>query len=137
MGDLTRNISRHELKCKCGDCDVYIQDHEPIIDMWQGACDFFAKKYKVLKVGLDITSAARCYRYNRTPIDQDGPGSNDNSQHPRCTAIDGKIFINATQIKPSEVADYFEDKNPYSCGIGRYNSFTHVDSRPIKSRWGK
>ncbi len=42
MGDLTKNISRHELLCKCGKCNVRVQDHEPVIQVIQGVCDFYA-----------------------------------------------------------------------------------------------
>lgn len=135
MGDYTKNISRHETKCNCGKCDVHIQPHEPILAMWQGACDHFAKEWSVDRVSLDLTSAARCYTYNRVPEDQDGPGSNDESQHPRCTAIDGKIFVAGTQISPKDVYDYFDSAYPDSCGVGLYSSFTHCDSRQTKARW--
>lgn len=135
MGDLTKNISQHELKCNCGECDVMIQSHEPVIGLWQSACDYFAQKYGVDKVTLVITSAARCYEYNRIPEDEDGPGSNDESQHPRCSAIDGSIFVLDEQISPQEVYDYFDSLVPNSCGIGLYNSFTHADTRSVKKRW--
>ena len=135
MGDYTKNISRHETKCNCGNCDVYIQPHEPILAIWQGACDHFADKYGVSKVQLEITSAARCYVYNRIPIEDGGPGSNDESQHPRCTAMDGKIFVNGKQIPPKEVYDYFDVRYPNSGGFSAYNTFTHGDGRQTKARW--
>lgn len=132
MGDLTKNISRHELVCQCLDCNVRIQDHEPIIQEWQGACDYFAKKWQVGKVRLEITSPARCYVHNRT----DDVGSNDESQHPRCCAIDGKIFARGEQIPPKMVYDYFDNAYPDFGGVGLYDSFTHRDTRAIKVRWG-
>lgn len=134
MGDLTTNISQHELDCKCGKCDVTIQDHEPVIQCVQKCCDYFARKYGVDKVVLKITSAARCYEYNRIPEDQGGPGSSDGSQHPRCSAIDHKIFVNGRQIPPAEVADYYDRNYEDSCGIKAYNSFTHFDTRASKWR---
>lgn len=135
MGDLTKNISRYETKCHCNRCKVYIQAHEPILAMVQAACDHFAKEWSVDKVQLELSSAARCYAYNRLPTDVDGPGSNDESQHPRCTAIDAKIFVNGTQVSPQKVYDYFDSTYPDSCGVGLYSSFTHIDSRPYKARW--
>jgi uncharacterized protein YcbK (DUF882 family) len=136
MGDLTKNISQYELNCKCGNCAVTIQAHEPVIKIWQDACDYFATKYGVDKVRLEITSAARCYVWNRTPLKSGGPGSNDESQHPRCSAIDGKIFVNNKQLKPREVFDYFDSRFHDACGVGLYPTFTHFDTRIPKARWG-
>ena len=67
MGNLTANISQHELDCKCSDpnCNVTILESEPIIKIVQGACDYFKERYKAKKVMLLITSGARCYVYNR------------------------------------------------------------------------
>ena len=130
MGDITTNISKSELFCHCGKCKVRIQDHEPIIQMVQGACDHFADVYGVDKVTLNITSGARCYEYNREV------GSNDNSQHPRCNAMDIKIFVNGAQIPPNLVYEYLDDIYPCGMGVGLYNTFTHIDSRETKARWG-
>lgn len=129
MGDLTKNISKHELKCNCGKCDVYIQDHEPVINAVQRCCDYFAKEYGVAKVTLNITSAARCYEYNREI------GSNDESQHPRCSAVDIQIYINGAQVPPNLVGNYFDNQYPSGCGIGVYETFTHFDTRSIRARW--
>lgn len=138
MGDLTKNISQHELDCKCKDpeCNVTILPSEPIIKVVQGACDHFKRKYKAKKVTLLITSAARCYVYNRLPVKQGGPGSNDSSQHPRACAIDFKIFLpDGSQIPPKEIYDYLDKKHPDTLGLGLYKSFNHADGRAIKGRW--
>jgi zinc D-Ala-D-Ala carboxypeptidase len=129
MGDITKNISQHELKCQCGQCNVMIQDHEPVIQCVQKCCDYFATKHGVDRVTLKITSAARCYEHNREI------GSNDNSQHPRCRAMDIQIFIRNYQVPPAEVAEYFDNQYPDSCGIGTYATFTHFDTRSVRARW--
>lgn len=129
MGDLTKNISRHELKCQCGKCEVTIQDHEPVIQCVQKCCDYFSAQYGVERVTLKITSAARCYEHNRAI------GSNDNSQHPRCRAMDIKLYVNGKQIPPSRVFDYFDSQYHDSCGIGLYEKFCHFDTRTQKARW--
>lgn len=134
MGNITKNISDFELRCKCGICKVRIQDHEPVIQVVQDACDHFAK-LAGKPVVLKITSAARCYGYNRQPVHLGGAGSNDESQHPRCSAMDIKLFVNGSFIKPDYVAEYFEEKFPDKYGIGNYKSFTHIDTRSIKARW--
>ena len=131
MGDISANINRYEIKCKCGKCNVTIQDHEPVIEIVQQVCDHFADLYNVDKVVLEITSAARCYEYNRSR----NVGSNDESQHPRCCAMDIKLFVNGKQIPPSYVFVYLNDFYPTRLGIGNYKTFTHVDTRNKKSRW--
>lgn len=137
MGDLTKNISRHELKCKCGKCKVSIQDHEPVIKMVQSICDHYELIYKVPRVKLIITSAARCYEYNRIPFALGGPGSTDESQHPRCGAIDFKIFVNDVQIPPREINELMDARWPDKYGMGQYKAFNHLDDRTIRARWRK
>ena len=39
-------------------------------------------------------------------------------------------------INPKGVADYLESKYPDKYGLGRYKSFTHIDVRKNRSRWG-
>ena len=129
MGDLTKNISKHELKCHCGNCEVYIQSHEPIIPIVQDCCDYFAKMTGVDKVSLKITSAARCQPHNRSV------GSNDESQHIRCSAMDIQIFSQGMQVSPDKVYHYFDARFPDACGVGKYETFTHFDTRTEYARW--
>jgi zinc D-Ala-D-Ala carboxypeptidase len=128
MGDLTKNISQHELDCKCGKCDVTIQSHEPVIQCVQKCCDYFEQKYGS-KITLKINSAARCYEHNRAI------GSNDSSQHPRCSAMDVQLFCRGEQISPRLVYEYFDSQYD-ECGIGLYSTFTHFDTRAVRARWG-
>ncbi|NRA79866.1 MAG: hypothetical protein HRU18_16800 [Pseudoalteromonas sp.] len=136
MGNLTKNISQHELKCKCGNCEVQIQSHELIIQVVQEGCDHFANLLGIERVKLIITSAARCYEYNRLPFEFGGAGSIDESQHPRCNAMDIQLFAGDVQIMPSLVYAYFCTKYPDQFGVGSYKTFTHVDSRSVRARWG-
>ena len=133
MGDLTKNISRHELICKCGDCNVTILKEEPVINVVQDTCDHFAEEYETEKVTLIINRGASCYTYNRSKE----IGSNDNSQHPRACAIDFKIFVEKDQVAPSVVNKYLNEKYPNSLGLGLYTTFNHVDTRPQKARWSR
>ena len=127
MGDLTKNISRHELRCKCGNCSVTIQDHEPIIGVVQGVCDRIANYYDIDKVELRITSAARCREHNLSE------GSNDESQHIRCNAMDIQIFADGYHVPSDLVATYLSDG--FAGGVGVYNTFTHIDTRNKIARW--
>ena len=123
MTQLTKNIWRHELACKCG-CGFDSMDFETI-NVVQECCDYFALVQGKDKVTLNINSAARCYEYNRSI------GSNDQSQHPKARAIDFAI----DGIDPSDVYTYLDERWRDLYGIGSYNSFTHVDTRTGRARW--
>lgn len=120
MGDITNNLSRHEFACKCG-CGCDTMDVQTVMVV-QDVCDHF-------KCSVAITSAHRCFTYNRTPE----VGSNDNSQHPQGRAMDC-IFAGPT---PEEVHDYLCEKYPGKYGFGLYRTFNHIDTRSGVARWEK
>lgn len=126
MGDLTKNISRHELACHCG-CGYDSMDMETV-EVVQGACEYFAARLHVNRVTLQINSAARCLAYNRS----DAVGSTDESQHPKARAMDIRI----EGVSPAELYHYFDTKYPGKYGVGLYASFVHIDTRRVKARWG-
>jgi uncharacterized protein YcbK (DUF882 family) len=131
MGDLTKNISRHELACRCG-CGLDSMDVKTI-EIVQECCDHFAEKLSVDRVVLNINSAARCFEYNRKPISLGGVGSTDGSQHPRSRAMDFTI----SNVSPIDIYSYLITKYPDRYGFGKYSSFTHVDTRSNgPARWG-
>ncbi len=77
-------------------------------------------------VGHPITpsSAARCYEYNRSV------GSNDQSQHPRCRAMDLPTH------KAKELYEYLCAQYPNKYGFGLYKTFVHIDTRSgAAARW--
>ena len=129
MGDLTLNISRSELKCKCGKCNVTIQDHELIIEVVQSICDRIAADRDVEKVMLKINSAARCQPHNLSV------GSNDESQHIRCNAMDIDIFVNGRRVPPHGVYWIADEIYHDRFGMGMYDWGVHIDTRRIKARW--
>ncbi|WP_027252051.1 D-Ala-D-Ala carboxypeptidase family metallohydrolase [Photobacterium halotolerans] len=124
MGDLTKNISRHELACKCGACDHQTADFETVMIV-QDACDHFAEKLEVGKVVLNIHSAHRCYRHN------DAVGGAKKSQHRLGSALD----ISIRNVLPKDVYAYLDAKYPDRLGLGLYDTFVHVDTRKGKARW--
>lgn len=144
MGDLTKNISRHEVECRCdgrfGPCHAKGMDWETI-QVVQGACDHFAEKLGLSKVTLIITSGSRCKPYNDNPRSEGGvggakgKGESDGSFHKYAMAMDHKI----TQVSAKELYDYYCEKYPGKFGIGYYpperGNFVHLDSRPYKARW--
>ncbi|AHI61226.1 K1E myramoyl peptidase [Vibrio phage SHOU24] len=136
MGDLTKNISRHEVACKCdgrfGPCNAQTMDWETI-QVVQEACDHFAKKLGLNKVTLIINSGCRCQPYNDKPKSEGGVGATKGSYHKLFCALDHKI----TQITPKELYEYYIEKYPGKYGIALYSKsgFVHLDSRPYKARW--
>ena len=135
MGDLTKNISRHELVCQCGKCgDMGIMDYQTVSAV-QDACLEFSVRYNGRSI-VKITSGNRCPNHNRSV------GGTDNSMHQYKCAIDHIICVQPygnqewKTIDTDELADYYDKKFPKSCGIGRYpEGRVHFDSRPRKTRW--
>ena len=116
MGDLSKNFSRHEFKCNCGECDYDTVDAQLIREL-QKLRDTFGKPVR-------ITSANRCPEYNKKV------GGSPKSQHLRGRAVD----IQVVGVLPDKVAEWFEE-NVSGGGIGRYNTFTHRDTRTGTARW--
>ena len=122
---LTCNFSMSEFECNCG-CKMP-EDVKPNIielaDNLQVLRDF-------LNMPIKITNAFRCESKNKSV------NGVKNSQHLFGKAADLQVF----QLSPNEVADAVSElmeKNLFKMGgLGRYNSFTHVDIRGTKARWG-
>lgn len=124
MGDLTKNISRHEVACKCG-CGLDSIDFKTVIIV-QSVCDFFASCLDVSKVYLSISSGSRCELRN---ISEKG---SRNSRHMKSRAIDFDIM----EVSPRDIQTYLLEKYSGKYGIGIYSSFTHFDTRSgFSARW--
>ena len=72
---------------------------------------------------VHINSGYRCPNHN-TRV-----GGAKYSQHMKGTAAD----ITVRDVKPSTVYKWIDKW--HEGGLGRYNSFTHVDTRGSKARW--
>jgi uncharacterized protein YcbK (DUF882 family) len=123
MGNLTANISRAELKCKCGKCSRDAMDFE-LVNIVQDVCDHFSEQLG-RKVTLAINSANRCETYNASV------GGKPDSRHLYSDAMD----ISIKGVAPSDVYKYINTKYPDRLGLGSYSTFTHVDTRSYKARW--
>jgi uncharacterized protein YcbK (DUF882 family) len=110
---LSANFMAKEFDCKCSNCS------ETLIDLDH------VEKLQQLREGLNspirITSAYRCESHNRNV------GGSKNSRHKAGDATD----IQVDGMDPSEVQDACEHFD----GLGRYDTFTHIDSRGYKARW--
>lgn len=106
-----------DCKCKSPDCQWTIIDMEHLEKLQE-------KRTKWNK-SIKITSAYRCENHNKAV------GGASRSRHLYGDATD----IVVRDFSPDKVADLCEDFN----GLGRYNTFTHIDSRPLqgkgKARW--
>ena len=124
---LTKNFSKSEFECKCG-CvmpDNVLENVKKLAEQLQIIRDYVQEP-------IIINSAYRCLRHNKMI------GSNDRSQHPKGKAADIVIL----GFTPDETASVIENMltnetlpSFYIGGLGRYNTFTHVDIRDNYARW--
>ena len=117
MGDLSDNFDREEFQCKCG-CGQDTVDYE-LIKVLEDARKYFNRP-------ISINSANRCEVHNRNV------GGSPNSKHLISKAADIRI----KSIPPSVVYAYFCEKYLDKYGMGCYTSFSHIDVRKEKARWG-
>ncbi|OCG19627.1 D-Ala-D-Ala carboxypeptidase family metallohydrolase [Gilliamella sp. WF3-4] len=115
--NLSTHFKRSEFACKCG-CGF--DDVNPLlIDVLEDIRAHF-------NAPVFVNSACRCKKHNQAV------GGKTSSQHVLGNAAD----IRVKNVPPSAVADYLDAKCLENFGIGRYRTFTHVDVRAVKARWG-
>lgn len=124
---LTKNFNREEFDCKCG-CEM---PYEVLVNIKNLASELQIIRDRSCE-SIRINSGYRCPSHNRSI------GGVSNSQHILGKAAD----IVISNIKPDLVAEMVEDMLGdeelfpfYIGGIGRYETFTHLDIRPDKARW--
>lgn len=112
---ISENFKSTEFDCKCGypECQITYVDTDLIEKLEQ--------KRKQFDRCIFINSGFRCVRHNRQV------GGKPGSYHLLGKAAD----IRVTGINPDKVAEGCEDFD----GLGRYDTFTHVDVRGYKARW--
>ena len=134
MGDLSKNLSRHEMACKCG-CGFDTVDYV-LVNVLQGAVDYF-EEFLEVEIVLDVSGGNRCRRHNvslrelfQSSDGKMGALTADESEHIYARAADVKLFekVSGKQVAPSLVAAYFELFGK-GLSVGRYSSRTHVDTR--------
>lgn len=110
------HFSRKEFTCHCG-CGFDTVDAELLYVLIGLRGQFNA--------AININSGARCIKHNKFV------GGKKSSQHLLGRAADIDVY----QIHPDIVADHLESIYPGKYGIGRYNGFTHIDTRAYQARW--
>ena len=113
---ISEHFTRQEFACKCG-CGFNTVDIQ-LVQLLERVREHFGQP-------VYVTSGCRCPAHN----ERSGGGSK--SQHLYGRAAD----IVVRDVDPDDVADYLENINPNG-GVGRYSSWTHVDSRDCCARWG-
>ena len=113
---LSDHFRRSEFRCKCG-CGQDTVDAELIAILEKIRLQFGAP--------VHISSGNRCPEYNRSV------GGAKNSQHLKSRAAD----IQVKGVDPHEVQDWIDEW--HVGGMGRYESFTHIDTRNKRARWGQ
>lgn len=112
---LSDNFHRSEFACECG-CGFDTADVE-LVEILQLIRDQLGP--------VEILSGCRCKSHNADV------GGSKNSQHMYGRAAD----IHVPRCSPSEVADLAESLLGNSGGLGRYDTFTHIDTRTGHARW--
>lgn len=125
---LTKNFSLSEFNCKCGDCTI---PSDVLFNI-----KIVAKNLQILRdyvgVPVRINSAYRCKEHNKAV------GGSSRSQHILGKAAD----ITIDGVTADEVYYIVRKlrRNPMLEGVifqglGRYNTFTHVDIRDSYTTW--
>lgn len=110
---LSDNFLVYEMDCKCEKCSVTIVNIKHI--------ELLQKLRTRFKAPIFISSGYRCEFYNKAI------GGAKKSRHMEGDATD----IQVAGMKPSVVQDYCTNFD----GLGRYKTFTHIDSRGYRARW--
>lgn len=142
MGDLTKNISRYELACRCG-CGYNVADFETV-NILQNTADHFGIVYQE-KIIVDITGPNRCKEHNETVQKEYNPKYvpySSKSPHINGGGVDFKLFRRAPngrkkQIDPKKIDEYLDKKYPNRLGLGLYDNRNHLDPRTTMARWNK
>ena len=113
---LSKDFRVREFRCKNGADPIFIDT--ALVELLQKIRDHFGAP-------ITINSAYRTPEYNKKI------GGSTYSQHQYGKAAD----VVVKGVKPSDVAAYAEQLMPSYGGVGRYATFTHVDTRDEKSRW--
>ena len=114
---LTPHFHLREVECQCAQCPETRIDVDHMV------------RLERLRIRLDrpmrITSGYRCPAHNAAV------GGHPSSEHMDGTATD----VQVPGVAPDTVADMAEEEG--FGGLGRYDTFTHLDSRLRLSRWDR
>ena len=123
---MTKNFSISEFECKCGDCKISADVKNNLIKLADQLQILRDKVQKPIK----INSAYRCANYNDNVV----KGAK-HSQHKLGKAADIVIDGMTPNDVHELVCEMVELGQINFGGIGKYDTFTHLDIRDYKARW--
>lgn len=115
MGDLSKHFSRHEFACKCG-CGFATVDYELLV--------ILEKLREHLQQPITIVSGCRCSAHNAAV------GGARDSQHMKGRAADIQVAL-SPELVHGHLATIYRGRY----GLGKYPTFTHIDTRSGHARW--
>jgi len=122
--NLTCNFSLREFECSCG-CDT----PDDVLENLKELAENLQKVRDVINKPISLTNAYRCKSHNKKV------GGVKTSQHILGKAAD----IQVKGMDTDDVADTVEELMYKEIikqgGVGRYDSFTHIDIRGHRARW--
>lgn len=118
---LSENFVNTEFACRCG-CGFGSNPN----DVNPKLIILLEKIRAHFDAPVTIVSGCRCPKHNSRV------GGASSSQHKLGNAADIKV----QGVTASVVADWVSNQYPNGYGVGKYVSFTHVDVRAHKARWG-
>ncbi|MDC3312688.1 D-Ala-D-Ala carboxypeptidase family metallohydrolase [Flavobacteriaceae bacterium] len=126
MGDLTKNLSRHEFNSSDGRCIAV--DFE-LVNALQDVTDAFARM-SGRRVGIRITSP-----YRSPEVNARTPNASNKSYHLKGMAADFHLYFkdNGRRINPRLVYDYLDKRYAGKFGVSLYINRVHFDVR--KQPW--
>lgn len=119
MPKISQHFARSEFACQCGNCP---QAQDPTVDVT--LIQILEELRRHFNTPITITSGVRCKSHNASV------GGSVFSKHLEGKAAD--VLLNG--VTPDRVYDYLVDRYP-GYGFGKYETFTHIDSRGLKARW--
>lgn len=123
---MTKNFKIQEFECNCGNCKMSADVKNNIIKL--------AEQLQILrdkvKKPIKINSGYRCKNYNDNII----KGAK-HSQHKLGKAADIVVKGMLSEDVYNLVTEMVENGELCFGGVGKYNSFTHVDIRENTARW--
>ena len=110
-------FQRKDFKCKCGKCNYDTVDAE-LLEILNKLRNHYGKR-------IFVSSGHRCPDHNADV------GGGRKSQHLLGRAAD--IWVDG--VNAHDVYHLLDSWYPFDFGLGKYEDFTHFDTRTKKARW--
>jgi len=123
VSKISQHFARSEFACQCGNnCP---QSQDPTVDVT--LIQILEELRRHFNTPITVTSGVRCKSHNASPSVKGSVFS----KHLEGKAAD--VILKG--VTPDRVYKYLFERYPNSYGFGKYETFTHIDSRGLKGRW--